>query len=98
MWKLLVLYIASPVSSVRACVPTPQPRAWHLSVWPRALSHQDFPVGAGVFCTRRRIRTAVGMSSGFTVERATRGAGAAGSPTELGAAAAAGAVAGIAAD
>src|SRR3954471_7323973 len=58
-----------------ACAPTPPPIICSLSIWTRALSCHARSLSAWVFCSSRRIRTAVGMSSGLTAARSGAGAG-----------------------
>src|SRR6185436_9466016 len=50
-----------------ACAPAPPPSICSLSIWTRALSCHARSLSACVRCSRRRMRTAVGMSSGLTV-------------------------------
>src|SRR5262245_49250143 len=58
-----------------ACAPAPPPITCSLSIWTRALSCHARSLSAWVFCSSRLMRTAVGMSSGFTAARSCADAG-----------------------
>src|SRR5215475_10421701 len=73
----------APISllwAITAWAPTPPPIICSLSIWTRALSCHARSLSAWVFCSSRRIRTAVGMSSGLTADRSGGGVGGAALP------------------